>query len=538
MLRKFQISSIINDKLKFCYLLKHKPKFFCNKNSTDYDIDVKIKEPIQFIPEQDTRDTSSNKNFLSTYEDISKFNDDLIDDFDFNQLITLMKSILERSETNPYYDKWYKILDKFNDMLCSHNINKSEMLQFLEVLNFFLPKVLEKKEVPSILTNTHAKIAISQKHQEEYYRIMAPRDAITAIALFFKKHVKRNVIQQLFTDKEKFEYSENTQETLTDLIGLYQIVFKNVELKILDDIQKGRAQYSTEDCVKFIQSFSRSQEGTNLLYELMMRKICKHLDLLTLSQIEIVLNYLPHDLYDNDELLNDNEGERGNVIEKGRTKEVTEFYNFAFKKISTELNKVNDELFMNLFQGILKIKFVSVDMIEIFLNNFDERIQQEKKNKKFYFDFMQILAYFLKIDENERYRKLINCDILWEVIEDPFIKAYMNTFSLKEVTTIFWLCFHFGILTKEKINLFEKPIETILLTYINDPKSKMDTMGYETHRRYYDNYGIEQSDLEMIQYLLDKELKFPSTLLKLIKKALKCIELENTHPISRKWYHF
>jgi len=62
-------------------------------------------------------------------------------------------------------------------------------------------------------------------------------------------------------------------------------------------------------------------------------------------------------------------------------------------------------------------------------------------------------------------------------------------------------------------------------------------MGYESNLRYYDNYNIERHDLEALNYFI-KNSNYSGDLLNIMNKALKSIELENTHPISRKWFFF
>jgi hypothetical protein len=84
---------------------------------------------------------------------------------------------------------------------------------------------------------------------------------------------------------------------------------------------------------------------------------------------------------------------------------------------------------------------------------------------------------------------------------------------------------------------FEGKIRTKLLAYLNDPKSNIDNMGYESHKRYYDEYNIDQYDVEAIKYFLST-IQYKGPLKDIIKNTLESIELENTHPISRKTFHF
>jgi hypothetical protein len=63
-------------------------------------------------------------------------------------------------------------------------------------------------------------------------------------------------------------------------------------------------------------------------------------------------------------------------------------------------------------------------------------------------------------------------------------------------------------------------------------------MGYETTNRYYNNYGIEPYDLEALNFFITSCKDYKGEIHPIMKKALKSIELENTHPIGRKWFHF
>jgi hypothetical protein len=108
---------------------------------------------------------------------------------------------------------------------------------------------------------------------------------------------------------------------------------------------------------------------------------------------------------------------------------------------------------------------------------------------------------------------------------------------LKEFSTIFWIFHHLKFVDKSFVEGFEGEIKKILLSYINDPKVNIENMGYESSKRYYDNYGIDRYDLEALKYFI-KSSDYKGGLLEIINNALDCVKLENTHPISRKWFLF
>jgi len=499
---------------------------------------------------------------------IKKLNHEHIEGLEVSEVLDLIAKMLEAENNNS--DLWYKLLNQFNDLLCSHRVAKKDILNFLELLNFFKPKILEKKILPKDLTQIGSQIAFSKRHEEEYHKLTQPKDIFGQFALHLKKNLNSNVISKLFDLKPKFENRENIEENFDDLLGLYSTLFRNIEQKIIDDIAVGRVAYSHSDCVTLIKSFACAQEGTNMFYELLMRKIIKHFQELTLHDLEILLNYLPHELYDNKEFEVESSGNSssGNseekYVEMGRTKSVSEFYANVYDKVLENLTSADSQLFLNLFQGCLRIKFVDVDVIGAYLLEFDRRLdalikaeenttytQQENSSikiervveksqgaKNFVLSFLQILTYFIRNDIEEKFVELIDFEILWKSIYENFIVRNIESFALKEISTIFWVMYHFRSVSSLKISLFEPSIKRILLGYINDPKANIDTMGYETHLRYYNNHNIDPYDIEALMFFVESNKAYKGELLGLFQKALRCINLENTHPISRGLFGF
>ncbi len=520
------------------------------------------------IIKQDKQQKEKYNQTVSIY--LENLDNHKMENLEIHDILDIISKMLNSENHNP--DLWYKLLNQFNELLCSHRIGKKDIINFLELLNFFKPKILEKKILPKETTQIGSQILFSKKHEEEYYKLTQPRDIFGQFALHLKKNLNSNVVSKMFDSKPKFENRENINENLDDLIGLYSTLFKNIEQKIVDDIRCGRANYTYKDSVTLIKSFSCAQEGSNMFYELQMRKVIKHFNELDLEDIEIILNYLPHELYDNKEFslgsINENivdkennEKENNNInseekyVEMGRTKSVSEFYKNAYERVLELIPQADNSLFLNLFQGCLKIKFVDVDIIGAFLLEFDKRLNADVKkekdeensnlrkekaglNKKFVLDFLQILTYFIRNDFDEKFKEVIDFEILWKAIYDNFLLKNIENFTLKEISTIFWVMFHFNGVTVKKILFFEEKIKKILLGYINDPKSKIDTMGYETSLRYYDNYDIDPYDIDALKFFIEGNKNYKGDLLRLFAKAIKCIKLENTHPISRGLFNF
>jgi hypothetical protein len=114
----------------------------------------------------------------------------------------------------------------------------------------------------------------------------------------------------------------------------------------------------------------------------------------------------------------------------------------------------------------------------------------------------------------------------------------LNEFTLKEIATIFWIFHSFKAIDNDKITLFEKSILNILDPYLKDKMEKIEDMGYDTHVKYYDQYKIDPYDVEAINSFILLFGKYKGKLLGVIEKTLQSIKLENTHPISRKWFYF
>jgi hypothetical protein len=520
--RNFFIFPINHLKSNNNNFIKHHKSYFSYKNDRNFT-----------IKEYDNKEhsTPSKNTLYNRYN----FTEEMIENCSVRDLIEIARILIETENKN--LETWNNILHKFNSLLCEHSVNKEECIEFIQILNHFQPKVLEKK-LPPKNNHTGSINLFSKRHEEEYFKLRKPKDVLFGFSLFIKNNLRANVIRHLIEETIKLPHQDGLNTDIEEVINTYNILFDNIELKVVDDIRNGRAEYTYEECIKLIQSFSRAEEGTNMLYELLMRKISSNTKDLTLNHIEILMNYLPHSLYNEDPLVVEEELEKAKdekFVELGKTLKIDKFYNECFSIICNNIGNCDDKLFINIFQGAIKTNFVGIDTINTFLVQFEYRIIKSEKDKKFFFDFLQILAYFIKANPG----KLENFDVpyIFKAIETVFINRFKSVFNLKEISTIFWIFHHLKYVDKRFVENFEGEIKKILLSYINDPKVNIETMGYESSKRYYDQYDIERYDLEALNYFI-KSSDYKGNLFEIINNALNCVKLENTHPISRKWFFF
>ena len=194
------------------------------QDEPEIEVDVKIKEDI--YDRRDVIDGDPTEKYRYNFN----LNDKHFEYCTLEDLIATMKRMIKSKNEN--YNQWYKAIVKFNDFLCDHNISKAEIIDFLEILNFFRPKILEKKKIPDEIKNLGSQIAFSKKHEDEYFKLAGPRDVLTQFALFIKKNLKMNVINQLIKESPKFDNRETINEELEDVLGLYEILFRNIEMKV------------------------------------------------------------------------------------------------------------------------------------------------------------------------------------------------------------------------------------------------------------------------------------------------------------------
>ena len=324
------------------------------------------------------------------------FTEEMIDNCSVKDIIEIARVLIETDNKN--LETWNNVLHKFNSLLCEHSVSKQECIEFLQILNHFQPKVLEKKLPPK--NNQIGSInLLSKRHEEEYFKLRKPKDVLFGFTLFLKNNLKANVVRHLIEETIKVPNQDGMDTDIEELLNTYNILFDNLELKVVDDIRNGRAEYSYQDCLKLVQSFSRAEEGTNMLYEVLMRKIASHTKELTLSEIEVLMNYLPHNLYNEDAVVVEEDIQKRKdekFVELGKTLKIDQFYNECFTTICNNISNCEDKIFINLWQGVIKTSFISVDTINTFLLQFEYRILKSDKDKKFFFDFLQIFAYFIQ----------------------------------------------------------------------------------------------------------------------------------------------
>ena len=279
----------LNQKNSKCFtlfptLLKNHSSFsFINRRSQFSTDNTDPNKRVQEV-ENIQRSTPSKNPMFNRYN----FTEEMIENCSVKDLIEIARILIETENKN--FETWFNVLNKFNSLICEHCVSKSECIEFVQILNHIQPKGLEKKLPPK---NSHIGTInlLSKKHEEEYFKARKPRDILVGFTLFLKQNLKANVIRNLIEETVKFRNQDGLNTDIEDIINSYNILFDNIELKVIDDIRNGRADYTVPDCINLVQSFSRAEEGTNMLYEILMRKVAHHTKDLTLSQIEILMNY-------------------------------------------------------------------------------------------------------------------------------------------------------------------------------------------------------------------------------------------------------
>lgn len=480
-------------------------------------------------------------------------NKDLTEDFimtaNFDELLQIATITLEKSDPTkePNWSKWLKILQRMNDLLCLKQIGKNELLDILVLLNAFQPKIIEKQLPADSIRKPQSEDQLSHAHKQKFDSYYIKSDLFILYALHLKKHLSYAYSKFLEKEVSKGEPSTVTESTVDDVIGTYITFFENIEKKVTDDIIHGRVNYMFLDCVKLIQGFSRAKEGTNMFYEVMMRKISKNIKnfLETESEspesqdvIEILINYLPHDLYRiTDGKLELELHDMGKFSEEGITQNIEDFYQELLKYIVFKLPKLSDDKLMSFFQGTVRMHYIERGIVSCFISEFSLRITRVDNpvSLSFLFEFLQIITYFMK--SHEEYFDLINLKVFVEALDGPFLKRFENDFTFKQIATIFWAYYNLKLLNAGYVLIFEERLYTNLMDYIKDPKKNFDNLGYDSTLRYYDRYGLERYDVEAAQFFVDQS-GYKGKLTKALSKARKLIELEDTHPITKKWFFF
>lgn len=491
--------------------------------------------------------------FQKVYTDPKKdFGLDLIPHSSKEELYEIMKNTLDKQnpKESPDWNKWNVILERLNKLLCSKQLTKNDIIDCLSLLNSFQPKLIEKNLPPEIIRKPITESQISEKHQDEIYNYMVSVDYFTRYLLHIKKYFTYTFSSLLFDEmKKKEKFTSQNEYKMDDVIGVYIVFFENIERKITDDIIHGRADYSFIDCVLFIQAFSRAKEGTNLFYEVMMRKISKNIvpffkaieegrfDFYEgVEVIELIINHLPHDLYNpNDGKLALELHDLGKFTEEGITENIEIFYKEILLFIVKNISKFNENKFISYFQGVMRIKFnIDENILNVFLTEFNKRLEvkpsSDESRISFIFDFLQILAYFLKA--NEKILELVDLNYFMNIVNKNLVLKYKDSLSLNQISTLFWCAYNYKTFNNELVVELERRIESILDFYLNDPKEKIDTIGYESTERYYNLHNIERYDLEALQFFLNY-IQYKGILISKISKSLKIIEKEDTHPLVR-----
>lgn len=547
--------------------------------------------------------TNSN-NFNSTnneiFDNVNNFKNNYNNDINTQKTSTNTKVIIDSIENSATYNQfkehflikfeiykndpipeqiefWSHSLKFVSNLIADKSINKDEILNFLAYLNFYQPKHVKRIVLEEILQNPYYSKTLNDAHQKEYFNLNKSNNPFIEWTLQLKDmffSFKNQILKETM-DKEQKKII-NLEMSVNDLQEIYRIFFENVERKVIDDLRYGRTQYSFDDCILIIHAFGIAKEGTNLLYEVLMRKISKRFleeiivkeefssqdkdtnfyqnskeikifndekDLKTkVELIEILTNFLPHDLYNEqlqqiNESQNPNEFHMGrdshdqNFIEEGITEEVNIFYNNLYKVIKLILPHLNTEQILNISQGALRIRNIDNELVKSILaevlNKISNSKSEEMITKEDIFKFIEIITYYIK--RENKYEQFIS-DIIGNlpIIEKYFIEKYKSTFNMKEIATIFWFYFHIEMIDENLIISFHHRIDELLNNFVTSLKKYIDNNEYNFDDNYKNSksnislHKIDRYDIEAMIYFCNDFSHLP--LIKKLKNTLSTMD--------------
>lgn len=318
--------------------------------------------------------------------------------------------------------------------------------------------------------------------------------------------------------KEKYAFTDKFAGNIEDCKENHRVLFRNIENKVVNDIRTGRVSYDGRDCLRILKSFSLAQVGTNMFYELLMRKITK--ENLTLNESLVLLNYLPHALYDNEVTRTEE------FVENGRTEEVDNLYKIIENQLKENHMKFDDKVFLESFQGLMKIKKPNYELVAAYLDEFEKRAILWNFEQKIL--FIQILGYFCK-----REKSIFDKIEVGEVVKVTEETIERNKLSLKEISSLFWCYHHMSGLKEKIVESYYERIKRICVDYIKADKLEFDDLGYRSAIRYYDQHNIDPYDLEVILFFFE-EVGVKGKIKTICEEALEMAKIEDVHPTVRK----
>ena len=162
-----------------------------------------------------------------------------------------------------------------------------------------------QNEGDDVLSERHK--SIMRKNAEKYMNV--PQH----FALFMIDQLKQGYLKEYFPDA----HDGTLDQSEADLVGIYSTIFENIERRLLRAFKSMSQEYKKEnydtteaserftqqerinyeDAITILVSFSKAQEGSDLLYENLMDIILKNSSELKTSDLQQILNYFPHKLY-------------------------------------------------------------------------------------------------------------------------------------------------------------------------------------------------------------------------------------------------
>lgn len=371
---------------------------------------------------------------------------------------------------------WKKYINQIHFLLNEKNsIKKSQIFEILNLLNHFQPKFYFNLKLSTFPYKPFYSSSFDNiNQQKEYFSFKKPNDFIFQTFYNIKYYFIQNSLKLInyYKNNQNLKQNLNNQIDfkLDELLEDYIYIFKNFENKIIDDIKLGKTQYSFLDCIKLIQSFGLSKEGTYIFFDVLFKKIKNEIKDYLLNNdfeinikvIEIILNCFPHKYFNT-----------AYKREKHMNFELIEFYSIIYNYITINISKYNIKDFLKLFQGYLRINYKNNDLLCLMVEYFNERIKislnlnqfeliqnENILNKLHFIKYIEIIGYsFISKDLDNIYKKIF---ISQNQLLLLGLNQFINSLNLKDISTIFWFNYHLEILDEKIINMFDNQIKKLI----------------------------------------------------------------------------
>jgi len=162
---------------------------------------------------------------------------------------------------------------------------------------------------------------------------------------FIYVNLSKGLFKDFFSQFEGDTEQSKLGVTLFEVLSMYIQLYNNLELRINDSINAKRL--TPKQAIDVLASYSIAQEGTNTLYlgltEVVMSQLEKDEnqdEILSLHEIEMLLNYFPHSIWQQTDV---------DEVQKGKEK----FYFPLVYKIDQSWEMMSNDSFLAIVQGLV-----------------------------------------------------------------------------------------------------------------------------------------------------------------------------------------